>query len=599
MATPAPTATSTSTLDNSRKASWQLYGRLFSYVLDHKFTIFLALLGYVVFAASTPAATWWLGWTVDAISAANYEELRILSPLLCVGIAFGRGVGSFLGSYSMADLANRVMHRLRVQLMQRLVSLPAAYFDRNSAGRLVSKVTYDVTQIAGAASDAIAVMFREGFTVIGLLIYLMVIDWQLSLTFLVIAPIVGQIVSYASKKFRRYSTQMQDSMGEVTQITSESIKGHRVVRTFNAEDFVHDKLLSASERNRHQNMKMELTRAVSTPLVQLIVAMALAILVWLAMSPDFFADKTPGDFVAFLGAAGLLAKPIRQLTQVNSVIQRGLSAAYSIFDVLDTEPEQDTGTHTVSRAQGRIEFSHVQFAYHDNAIALRDVSFVAEPGQTIALVGRSGSGKSSLVSLIPRFYEYGAGEVTLDGVALKDYTLANLRAQISLVTQQVVLFNGTVAENIAYGEKTLDMDRIRTAATNAHAMEFIEHLENGLNTQVGDDASLLSGGQRQRIAIARALLKDAPILILDEATSALDSESELHIQEALQKLIKGRTTFVIAHRLSTIESADKILVMDKGRIIESGTHAELIAANGAYARLHQIQFADSAVVPAS
>ncbi|MEX2469948.1 MAG: lipid A export permease/ATP-binding protein MsbA [Pseudohongiellaceae bacterium] len=583
------------TTPREREAGWALYRRLFSYVLQHKATIALALFGYLIFAASTPAATWWLGWTVDALNAEDFERARILSPLLCIAIAFARGIGSFLGSYSMAGLANQVMHRLRCQLVDRLICLPATYFDRHNAGRLVSKVTYDVSQIAGAASDAIAVVFREGFTVIGLLIYLLWVDWQLSLTFLIIAPIVGKIVSLAAKKFRRYSTQMQDSMGEVTQITNESIKGHRVVRTFNAERFVNDKLLDASERNRHQNMKMELTRNIATPLVQFIVAMALALLVWLAMSPEFFADKTPGEFVAFLGAAGLMAKPIRQLTQVNSVIQRGLSAAGSIFTVLDTEPESDHGSHEVGRAKGRIEFADVSFAYDGRNQALRDVSFVAEPGQTIALVGRSGSGKSSLVSLIPRFYEYQEGEITLDGVRLRDYRLHNLRHQISIVTQQVVLFNGSIAENIAYGEETLDRERILEAATNAHAMEFIEQFEDGLDTQVGDDAGLLSGGQRQRIAIARALLKDAPILILDEATSALDSESEQHIQAALTHLIKGRTTFVIAHRLSTIENADRILVLEQGRIAEAGTHSELLANNGPYARLHQIQFSENTV----
>ena len=421
----------------------------------------------------------------------------------------------------------------------------------------------------------------------------MIVDLQLSLTFLIIAPFVALIVNSASKRFRRYSTQMQDSMGEVTQITSESIKGHRVIRTFNAEDFVGDRLLEASEKNRRQNMKMALTRSASTPLVQLIVSMALALLVWLAMSPEFFADKTPGDFVAFLGAASLLAKPIRQLTQINSVIQRGLSASYSIFALLDEKPEIDDGDFQIERAKGDINFSNVSFGYNESSRALNEVSFNSKAGQTIALVGKSGSGKSSLVSLIPRFYDHDSGVISLDGIPINEYKLSNLRDQISLVTQQVVLFNGSVAENIAYGEKDLDFQKIEAAAENAYAMEFIKNLPDGLNTQVGDDASSLSGGQRQRIAIARALLKDAPILIFDEATSALDSQSELHIQDALQALIKGRTTFVIAHRLSTIENADLILVMDQGRIVESGVHAQLLNQAGQYARLHKIQFSEN------
>lgn len=572
---------------------WQLYRRLFSYVKVYQLAIVGSILGYIIFAATTPATTWWLGLTVDAISSENYEELRIISPLLCVLIVIVRGIGGFMGSYSLASIANHVIHKLRCELIDHLITLPATYFDKTTSGKLVSKFTYDVTQITGAASNAVAVIVREGFTVLGLLIYLMIIDWQLSLTFLLIAPFVAGIVNLASKRFRRYSTQMQDSMGDVTQITNESIKGHRVIRTFNAEDFVSTRLMHASEKNRRQNMKMAMTRSASTPLVQLIVSMALALLVWLAMSPDFFADKTPGDFVAFLGAAGLLAKPIRQLTQINSVIQRGLSAAYSIFTLLDEKPELDEGSNEVERVKGEIEFSKVSFAYNDSAKALDEVSFIVKPGQTIALVGKSGSGKSSLVSLIPRFYDIDTGQITLDGKPLQEYKLSNLRDQISVVTQQVVLFNGTVAENIAYGEQELDLKKITVAAQNAHAMEFINGLPEELNTQVGDDASLLSGGQRQRIAIARALLKDAPILIFDEATSALDSESEQHIQAALEALIKGRTTFVIAHRLSTIENADLILVMDQGKIVESGEHNQLLNLGGHYARLHKIQFTEN------
>ena len=553
----------------------------------------MALLGYVIFALTPAATARWLGWTVDAIATGDYEGVRLLSPLLCMLIVLVRGIGGFMGSYSLASIANHVVHKLRCELVDRLIKLPASYFDKNTTGQLVSKLTYDVNQITGAASNAVAVVFREGLMVIFLFASLMLLDWKLSLTFLIITPLVGKVVALASKRFRRYATQMQDSMGDVTQITNETIKGHRVIRTFNAEDFVSDKLFSASERNRRQNMKMAFTRSVSTPLIQFIVSIAMALLIWLALSPEFFVDKTAGDFVEFLSLAGLLAKPIRQLTQVNSVIQRGVSAAQSIFSLLEEESEKDTGSFTAERVAGRVEFDKVGFSYTADGNMLENISFVAEPGQTIALVGKSGSGKSSLVSLIPRFYDNQQGEITLDGVSLKDYQLANLRHQISLVTQQVVLFNGSVAENIAYGSEEIDADQIRQAATNAHAMEFIEQMPQGLDTQVGDDASLLSGGQRQRIAIARALLKDAPVLIFDEATSALDSESELHIQQALDNVRKGRTTFVIAHRLSTIENADLILVMDKGKIIESGTHGQLLAGQTEYSKLHAIQFSEN------
>lgn len=582
-----------STRQSRLKGSWPLYKRLLRYVLPHRPAMLAAILGYIIFATTSPLTSEWLGWTVDAIANGNYLDLRILSPLACMGIVLVRGVGGFLGSYSLASVSNHMVHKLRCELIQRLIKLPASYFDQNTSGRLVSKLTYDVAQITGAASNAVAIIIREGLMVIGLFSYLMYMDWKLSLTFLLIAPFVGKVVSLASRRFRRYSTQMQDSMGDVTQITNETIKGHKVIRTFNAEEFVSDKLLDASERNRQQNMKMAFTRSASTPIIQFIVSIAMALLVWLALSPEFFANKSPGDFVAFLGAAGLMAKPIRQLTQVNSVIQRGLSAAFSIFSLLDEETERDTGSYSIERAPGRIEFDNVSFSYTADVKMLQNISFVAEPGQTIALVGKSGSGKSSLVSLIARFYDNQEGDISLDGVSLKDYQLTNLRHQISLVSQQVVLFNGTVAENIAYGSDVVDYDKIKQAASNAHAMEFIEQLPAGLDTQVGDDASLLSGGQRQRIAIARALLKDAPILIFDEATSALDSESELHIQKALDNLRKGRTTFVIAHRLSTIENADLILVMDKGKIIESGTHAQLLASQSQYSRLHAIQFSEN------
>ena len=574
----------------NRYQAFSLYKRLFNYIKVYPLAIVGSILGYLIFALTTPATTWWLGFTVDAINSENYEELRILSPLLCLLIVITRGIGGFMGSYSLAVIANNVIHRLRCVLMDHLITLPVSYFDLTPSGKLVSKFTYDITQVTGAASNAIAVIVREGFTVAGLLTYLLLIDWQLTLTFILIAPFVAKIVSVASKRFRRYSAQMQDSMADVTQITNESIKGHRVVRSFSAQKFVYEKLFQASERNRIQNMKMAITRSASTPLVQLVVTIAIAWLVWLAMSPEFFSGKSPGDFVAFLGAAGLLAKPIRQLTQINSVIQRGLSASHSIFTLLDEDSEKDEGVYKVRKAAGKIEFRDVSFSYDKQRDALININFDVRPGHTVALVGKSGSGKSSIVNLLTRFYEQQSGKILLDDVDLKRYELKNLRHQIALVTQQVVLFNGTIRENIAYGLKNVTDEEIELAATNAYAMEFIDELHLGLDTEVGDDANLLSGGQRQRIAIARALLKNSPILVLDEATSALDSESEQYIQKALLHLIKGRTTFVIAHRLSTVENADLILVLDKGKIIESGTHSELISMQKTYYQLHTRDF---------
>jgi len=575
------------------QGSWHLYKRLLKYLKPHKGAFIISVIGYTIFSATGIAVAEWLGWIVDVIESDDYGNLRLLIPLASVLIVFVRGIGGVMGSYSIAHVSNHVVHKLRCQMLQRLLDLPVAYYDHSSAGRLVSKVTYDVTQITGAASNALTVILREGLVVAGLLIWLMIIDWKLSLTFLVVTPLVAKTVSIAAKKFRRYSTQMQDSMGDVTQITNESIKGHQVVRSFGAKGFVADKFVSASERNRRQNMKMALTQAVSTPFIQILVSIALAVLIWLAMSPNLFVDKSAGEFVAFLTLAGMLAKPIRQLSQVNAVIQRGLSAAESIFGLIDEPAEKDEGDFHVEHVNGKLEFKNVAFSYSEGKPALHDVSFTAEPGMVIALVGKSGSGKSTLVSLIPRFYDCDQGQILLDDVPISAYALTDLRKQISLVTQEVVLFNATVAENIAYGtDVSIDRDKILAAAHSAHAMEFIEHLTNGLDTEVGDDAGLLSGGQRQRIAIARALLKDAPILIMDEATSALDSESEQHIQQALQTLMQGRTTIVIAHRLSTIEKADLILVMDQGRILESGNHTQLLELGQQYAKLHRIQFSD-------
>lgn len=572
----------------------QAYFRLLAYVRPYWPAFILSVLGYAIYAASSTGFAQVMKLLIDSIQG-GMDDKRLYFPLLVVGIFALRGVGTFLGTYFMTYVARQLIHYLRLDLFKRFLVLPARFYDQHSTGHLVSRLTFNVEQVTGAATNAITVLVREGLLVIGLMGYLLWVNWKLALVFVAVSPIIGLVVSYASKRFRKISHRIQNSMGDITHVASETLQGYRVVRSFGGTPFEYQRFVKASDYNRKQAMKMALTKAISTPVVQIIVAAALGLLVWLALSPDLMGEMTPGEFIAFLTAASLMAKPLRELTEINNTIQQGLAAAMDVFTYLDAPEEEDQGTKTIARAQGEVSFKNVSFRYgEDTPLALENINFTAKPGEMIALVGRSGGGKSTLANLIPRFYNATEGEVQLDGIPITELTLASLREQIALVTQQVTLFNDTLAANIAYGIDKPDPQAIETAAKAAYVMDFAEKLPQGINTLVGDNGVLLSGGQRQRIAIARAIMKDAPILILDEATSALDTESERYIQQALEHVMQGRTTFVIAHRLSTIEQADRILVIDQGKIVEEGTHQELIALNAAYAQLHQMQFKESA-----
>jgi ATP-binding cassette, subfamily B, bacterial MsbA len=516
------------------------------------------------------------------------RDLQLLQavPLLIVLIAAWQGVGSYLGNYFLAKVSLGLIHDLRLALFDKLLVLPNRYYDTHNSGHLISRITFNVTMVTGAATDAIKVVIREGLTVVFLFGYLLLMNWRLTLVMLAILPLIAIMVSSTSKKFRKQSKKIQVAMGDVTHVASETIQGYRVVRSFGGERYEAERFRKASQSNTDKQLRMTKTGAVYTPMLQLVIYTAMAVLMFLVLW--LRGDASAGDLVAYITAAGLLPKPIRQLSEVSSTIQRGVAGAESIFEQLDVTPEQDTGTVERDQVSGRLEVRHLNFVYPGtDRPVLKNISFTAEPGQMIALVGRSGSGKSTLANLIPRFYQHSEGEILLDGVEVQDYKLRNLRRHIAQVNQQVTLFNDTVANNIAYGDLAgAPREQIEAAARDAFAKDFIDQLPQGFDTDVGENGVLLSGGQRQRLAIARALLKNAPLLILDEATSALDTESERHIQAALDHVMQGRTTLVIAHRLSTIEKADLILVMDQGEIVERGTHAQLLSLNGFYARLH-------------
>lgn len=614
------------TKDNS-SSGFQTYLRLLRYVGRYWLAFVISVLGLFMHSAAEIAFVDLLGYITDTVGAMNpssgsvssipsagitasianavYSDSSLVNgaiviPLFLITVSILRGLGYLVGSYGLAYVSNFLVHALRKDILSKYLHLPSDFFNRSMSGHLVSVVTFNVQQVTEAGTRAIKTVLQQGSLVLGLMGYLFYINWKLTLFFIAVMPFIAFLVSIVSKRFRLISKRIQSAMGDVTQVTQEVVNGHQEVRMFGGAEVEAARMNVASHNNRRQNMKMAFTEGLSNPLVMLIVSLAFAAITAFMLSPSILSSMTAGSFITFLVASGMLVKPIRQLTEINSAIQRGIAAAQSIFEVLDADSEEDSGSIELESAKGQFEFRDLNFSYQTSKKqVLCDINFNVDAGQTIALVGSSGSGKSSLVNLIPRFYNLKQGSILLDDKDIKDYSLASLRQQIAIVSQKVTLFNSTIYSNIAYGDLAdKSAKQVKAAAKMANAHEFIENLPDGYETLIGDDGVMLSGGQRQRIAIARAILKDAPILILDEATSALDTDSERFIQSALEGLMKDRTTFVIAHRLSTVEKADRILVMESGRIVEQGSHKELLSQSGRYAQLYNQEFdsAEDAVV---
>lgn len=595
----------------------KLYGRLLSYAFAYKWSLVLSFLGYVVYSLGNvlladltqflldslggqpmaglgfvSQASQWI-WPPGDKTPTDYA--RIAVPVAAVVLSLGRALGFFAGSYFMNKVARSVVHVLRTQLFDVLVRAPKAHIDKYSTGELLSKVTFNVEQVSGAASDALKTMLREGLTIIALVSYMLYLNWELTAVFFIVAPAIGLVVHVVGKHFRRYSKRIQDSMGSVTEVTAESLSGLDDVRIYGATEQVGERFESVSLFNKQQSLKLAFVQAVSTPIIQTLLALALGALFWFALDPAVLQEFSAGSLVAFITAAAQLGKPIRTLSNIQSIIQRGLAAAEDIFEQLDTELEQNTGDSILGHVNGCVAFHNIGFRYPGaQNDAIFDVSFSVEAGQTVAVVGRSGSGKSTLVKLLARFYTPTAGHITLDGVDIQSIELSNYRENLAFVPQAINLFSDTVAGNIALGGMSgSPREAIIEAAKQAQANGFVSELQSNYDTVIGDQGVGLSGGQQQRIAIARALLKAAPVLILDEATSALDNESESLIQTALDASRVGRTTFVVAHRLSTIESADTVLVMDEGRVVAAGSHANLLEHEPIYRSLHQQGFNDA------
>jgi ATP-binding cassette, subfamily B, bacterial MsbA len=577
---------------SSDATSLQLYLRLLRYVKPYWAPFALSIAAMVVTALTEPAFPALLKPLLDGSFVHKEGGLLLWLPGLIVAVFLVRGLASYISDYTIGWVANKVVMDLRNAMFANLVRLPTNYYDNHTGGSLISKFTFDVLQVTGAATSVISVLFRDSLTIAGLLGWLFWLNWKLTLVALLVGPPAVLITRGFSKRLRAMSRAEQTAMGDLNHALEESIGCHRVVKVFGGQDYEAKRFDAGANKVRTFNMKMTSAAAANVPLVQIVVSVALALIIYLAVRQAATDETTVGGFVSFLTALLLVFQPLRRLTGVNQTLQRGLAAAESVFHLIDERPESDTGTREIGRAKGKVEFRAVGFSYPGSSRPAVDrVSFSIESGETVALVGASGAGKSTLANLLPRFYAPDSGQILLDGVDIATLRLASLRANIALVSQDIVLFNDTVAANIAYGRLagTSRTDVVQ-AAEAAHAMQFIREMTEGLDTVIGENGVRLSGGQRQRLAIARAFLKNSPVLILDEATSALDSESERHIQEALETLMKGRATLVIAHRLSTIERADRIVVLDAGGVSETGRHAELLAASGIYAKLYRLQY---------
>lgn len=572
------------------------YRRLLGYAARHPWWALAGLFGMVFDAAVAAVFVRLIQPMLDTLFIDRNPQTIFWMPLVIVGLFLVRGVATFMADYGLACIGRNVVETLRGEVFARYLLLPALHYDHEPSGQMISRLTYTVEQVAHASTNAIKVIVLDSLTVVGMIAVMLYFSARLTLLLFVMAPLIALVAWFVGRRYRRISGKIQRSVGSVTGVVDEAVSGHRVVKVYQGQATERERFNQINESNRRLNLKIAATNALSTSVVQVVAACALALVIYFATRPSMISTMSPGSFMSLITAMLTMLPSLKRLTSVQAMMQRGVAAATDLFRIIDMPGETDHGAHGVARCRGDIELRDVVLRYPGQArSALDGISLRCAPGTVTALVGRSGSGKSSLASLIPRFYEANSGSILLDGVALEDWSLNNLRSQIAWVGQQVILFNDSIAHNIAFGALAgASREHIEAAADAANATEFIRHLPQGLDSQTGEGGALLSGGQRQRIAIARALLKDAPLLILDEATSALDTESERLIQDALGRLLRNRTVLVIAHRLSTIEHADQIVVMDAGRIVERGTHRELLALDGHYAALHRVQFSEDA-----